>query len=151
MSNWKHWWQYQLTFFDKTSPFFFYHSGMDVQMCDLVIHFDPVQQFRSYVQSKGRARARPSRYKKDPINGPQNTQGWKWDSAVVYKCFFFVKSVLAMTHRRDVIFHAFEKMSTWILQEAFHSEGEGSSGCKRGREKRKYRSWQARWTQQVFC
>ncbi len=35
---------------------------MDVQKCNLVVHFDPIQQFRSYVQSKGRARAKPSKF-----------------------------------------------------------------------------------------
>ena len=35
---------------------------MDVQRCNLVFQFDEIQQFRSYVQSKGRARAKPSRY-----------------------------------------------------------------------------------------
>ena len=37
-------------------------EGMDVHRCNLVIQFDPIQQFCSYVQSKGRARAKPSRF-----------------------------------------------------------------------------------------
>ena len=35
---------------------------MDVQRCNLVVRFDPIQTFRSYVQSKGRARAKPSKF-----------------------------------------------------------------------------------------
>ena len=49
-------------------------------------------------------------------------------ASVVYKCFF-VKSVVATTHLRDVIFRAFWKTSKWVT--AFRNEGEGSSGCKR--------------------
>ena len=42
-------------------------EGLDVHQCKIVIRFDGIQTFRSYVQSKGRARARetegyPSRY-----------------------------------------------------------------------------------------
>jgi endoribonuclease Dicer len=35
---------------------------MDVQKCNLVVRFDRIQTFRSYVQSKGRARAKPSKF-----------------------------------------------------------------------------------------
>ena len=35
---------------------------MDVQRCNLVVRFDFIQTFRSYVQSKGRARAKPSKF-----------------------------------------------------------------------------------------
>ena len=35
---------------------------MDVQRCNLVVRFDRIQTFRSYVQSKGRARAKPSQF-----------------------------------------------------------------------------------------
>ncbi len=49
---------------------------MDVQMCDLVVHFDPIQQFRSYVQSKGRARAKPSRF----IVMVDNADAQKWQA-----------------------------------------------------------------------
>jgi endoribonuclease Dicer len=35
---------------------------MDIQKCNLVIRFDPIPEFRSYVQSKGRARAKPSKF-----------------------------------------------------------------------------------------
>lgn len=35
---------------------------MDVQGCNLVVRFDFIQTFRSYVQSKGRARAKPSKF-----------------------------------------------------------------------------------------
>ena len=37
-------------------------EGIDVQECNLVIMFDRVRTFRSYVQSKGRARMPGSRY-----------------------------------------------------------------------------------------
>ena len=37
-------------------------EGLDVRSCNLVIKFDFPQTFRSYVQSKGRARAKPSQY-----------------------------------------------------------------------------------------
>ena len=29
-------------------------EGMDVQSCNLVIRFDPIPEFRSYIQSKGK-------------------------------------------------------------------------------------------------
>ena len=45
-------------------------------MCDLVVHFDPIQQFRSYVQSKGRARAKPSRF----IVMVDNADAQKWQA-----------------------------------------------------------------------
>ncbi len=35
---------------------------MDVKTCNVVVRFDRIPEFRSYVQSKGRARAKPSRY-----------------------------------------------------------------------------------------
>ena len=37
-------------------------EGIDITLCNLVIRFDRIQEFRSYVQSKGRARAKPSKY-----------------------------------------------------------------------------------------
>ena len=37
-------------------------EGLDVRTCNLVIKFDFPMTFRSYVQSKGRARAKPSKY-----------------------------------------------------------------------------------------
>ena len=37
-------------------------EGMDITTCNLVIRFDPIVVFRSYVQSKGRARAKPSKF-----------------------------------------------------------------------------------------
>ena len=37
-------------------------EGLDVRSCNLVIKFDFPDNFRSYVQSKGRARAKPSQY-----------------------------------------------------------------------------------------
>jgi ERCC4-related helicase len=37
-------------------------EGMDVKKCNLVIRFDEIPEFRSYVQSKGRARAKPSKF-----------------------------------------------------------------------------------------
>ena len=37
-------------------------EGMDITTCNLVIRFDEITTFRSYVQSKGRARAKPSKY-----------------------------------------------------------------------------------------
>ena len=37
-------------------------EGLDVRTCNLVIKFDFPETFRSYVQSKGRARAKPSQY-----------------------------------------------------------------------------------------
>merc|ERR1712126_653751 len=37
-------------------------EGLDVRQCNLVIKFDFPSTFRSYVQSKGRARAKPSEY-----------------------------------------------------------------------------------------
>lgn len=37
-------------------------EGVDVPRCNLVVRFDFPQNFRSYVQSKGRARARESQY-----------------------------------------------------------------------------------------
>jgi ERCC4-related helicase len=37
-------------------------EGMDVKTCNLVVRFDRIQTYRSYVQSKGRARARPSSF-----------------------------------------------------------------------------------------
>ncbi|XP_076046437.1 endoribonuclease dcr-1-like [Oratosquilla oratoria] len=37
-------------------------EGIDVRVCNLVIRFDPPKTFRSYVQSRGRARDSPSRY-----------------------------------------------------------------------------------------
>lgn len=52
---------------ESLSQVFFFTIGMDVQRCNLVFHFDPIQQFRSYVQSKGRARAKPSRFVKYQI------------------------------------------------------------------------------------
>lgn len=37
-------------------------EGIDVQECNLVIMFDPVLSFRSYIQSKGRARMKGGEY-----------------------------------------------------------------------------------------
>ena len=37
-------------------------EGVDLQMCNLVISYDLPQTFRSYVQSKGRARMKESTY-----------------------------------------------------------------------------------------
>ena len=37
-------------------------EGVDVPRCNLVIRFDLPQNFRSYVQSKGRARDKPSKF-----------------------------------------------------------------------------------------
>ena len=37
-------------------------EGLDVRSCNMVIKFDFPPTFRSYVQSKGRARAKPSKY-----------------------------------------------------------------------------------------
>uniref|UniRef100_A0A5S6QL02 Helicase ATP-binding domain-containing protein n=1 Tax=Trichuris muris TaxID=70415 RepID=A0A5S6QL02_TRIMR len=37
-------------------------EGFDVQRCNMVIRFDPPLSFRSYIQSKGRARKRGSEY-----------------------------------------------------------------------------------------
>ena len=37
-------------------------EGIDVQSCNLVIRYDLITNFRSYVQAKGRARALPSFY-----------------------------------------------------------------------------------------
>lgn len=37
-------------------------EGIDVRHCNIVIMFDGVQTFRSYVQSRGRARMRGSEY-----------------------------------------------------------------------------------------
>ncbi|XP_028968733.1 endoribonuclease Dicer [Galendromus occidentalis] len=37
-------------------------EGMDVPACNLIIRFDPPMDVRSYTQSKGRARAKPSLY-----------------------------------------------------------------------------------------
>ncbi|UYV74239.1 DICER1 [Cordylochernes scorpioides] len=37
-------------------------EGMDVHTCNLVIRFDPPRDFRSYVQSRGRARAKKATY-----------------------------------------------------------------------------------------
>lgn len=37
-------------------------EGMDIQLCNLVIKFDKPNDFRSYVQSKGRARSKTSQF-----------------------------------------------------------------------------------------
>lgn len=37
-------------------------EGIDVQQCNLVIMFDRISTFRSYIQSKGRARMKGSEY-----------------------------------------------------------------------------------------
>lgn len=37
-------------------------EGIDVQKCNLVVKFDMPRNYRSYVQSKGRARQRSSKY-----------------------------------------------------------------------------------------
>ena len=37
-------------------------EGLDVPKCNLVVRFDFPKTFQSYVQSKGRARAKPSKY-----------------------------------------------------------------------------------------
>lgn len=37
-------------------------EGIDLQMCNLVVMYDSGQTFRSYVQTKGRARIRNSYY-----------------------------------------------------------------------------------------
>ena len=37
-------------------------EGVDVPKCNLVVRFDFPQNFRSFIQSKGRARAKPSTY-----------------------------------------------------------------------------------------
>lgn len=37
-------------------------EGMDVPACNLIVRFDPPMDVRSYTQSKGRARAKPSLY-----------------------------------------------------------------------------------------
>ncbi len=34
---------------------------MDIKTCNVVVRFDRIPEFRSYVQSKGRARAKPSK------------------------------------------------------------------------------------------
>jgi hypothetical protein len=43
-----------------TKLLFVNFAGVDVQTCDLVIRFDKIDTFQSYVQSKGRARAKES-------------------------------------------------------------------------------------------
>lgn len=40
---------------------YLYFQGVDVQTCDLVVRFDKIETFQSYVQSKGRARAKDSK------------------------------------------------------------------------------------------
>jgi endoribonuclease Dicer len=37
-------------------------EGIDIQKCNLVVKFDMPKNYRSYVQSKGRARQRGSKY-----------------------------------------------------------------------------------------
>jgi endoribonuclease Dicer len=37
-------------------------EGIDIQKCNLVVKFDMPKNYRSYVQSKGRARQRSSKY-----------------------------------------------------------------------------------------
>ena len=37
-------------------------EGMDIKTCNVVVRFDHIPEFRSYVQSKGRARAKPSKF-----------------------------------------------------------------------------------------
>jgi endoribonuclease Dicer len=37
-------------------------EGIDIPKCNLVIHFNVPQSYRSYVQSKGRARAQDAYY-----------------------------------------------------------------------------------------
>ena len=37
-------------------------EGLDVKKCNVVIRFDGLNNYRAYVQSKGRARAKDSRY-----------------------------------------------------------------------------------------
>jgi endoribonuclease Dicer len=37
-------------------------EGIDIQKCNLVVKFDVPKNYRSYVQSKGRARHRSSQY-----------------------------------------------------------------------------------------
>ncbi len=40
----------------------FAEEGMDVKQCNLVVRFDKIQTLRSYIQGKGRARAKPSSF-----------------------------------------------------------------------------------------
>ena len=49
---------------------------------------------------------------------------------IVYMCFF-VETALATMHQRDVTCMHFEKSWRGLLWEAFQSEGEGASRCKR--------------------
>merc|ERR1719447_532093 len=53
-------------------------EGIDITQCNLVIRFDRIQEFRSYVQSKGRARAKPSRFIVMTEEGEQTSQ-WRKD------------------------------------------------------------------------
>ena len=53
-------------------------EGIDITQCNLVIRFDKIQEFRSYVQSKGRARSKPSQYLVMVEKGGQEAQ-WNRD------------------------------------------------------------------------
>lgn len=37
-------------------------EGLDVRKCNVVVRFDGLNNYRAYVQSKGRARAKDSKY-----------------------------------------------------------------------------------------
>ena len=37
-------------------------EGLDVRQCNMVVRFDKIKNYREYVQSKGRARAKPSKF-----------------------------------------------------------------------------------------
>jgi len=74
---------------------------MDVQKCNLVVHFDPIQQFRSYVQSKGRARAKPSKFIAMVDEGEASK--WHNDLASVKNQFHVYKQTKDERFERNLI------------------------------------------------
>ena len=59
---------------------------------------------------------------------------------VVYNCFF-AEIRQAKRHRRDVMFHAVEKVGPGLLRGAFPGQGECYVSLKREGQIRKDRSW----------
>ena len=61
-------------------------EGIDVPSCNLVVKYDFPQTFRSYIQSKGRARKRGSQYILMVEDGDENEEKKYNEWLGVYKC-----------------------------------------------------------------
>jgi len=73
-------------------------SGIDVQTCNVVIHFSEVISYNVYVQTKGRARAKSSRFIVMVEEKDQQLWRTKLDSVIHPSIYVKLLSRLSMHH-----------------------------------------------------